>query len=231
MSIKKTVHVFGYNGDIDTGTEDVWSAGGAYTFRATPTIPTIVSGSSDDDATDTWARTVRIMGLDSDYMEFTEDVALDGATPVTLANSYLRINQMIVLTAGTGAINAGALTVADTDAATIGYMGASEGASDAAIYTIPADYERGELTLWWISKVLSSGNVTARLQYRPQGGAWITIDKLVVSDAGAATAAGDFIRQPIRIPPRADVRIRATSTADNAIVWGSFDIDLYEKAG
>lgn len=120
MSIEKSVHVFGYNGDLDIGTEDAWGAGGAYTFRATPTIPTIVSGSSDDDATDTGARTVRIYGLDSDYMEFTEVANLDGTTPVTLANSYLRINKMIVLTAGTGGINSGALTVADTDAATIG---------------------------------------------------------------------------------------------------------------
>jgi hypothetical protein len=78
-----------------------------------------------------------IEGLDSDYLEISETVSLDGTVAVTTTASFFRINRMYCVTAGTGGINAGNIT------ATIGgnaqaYIEAGEGQTQQTHYTVPA---------------------------------------------------------------------------------------------
>ena len=86
----------------------------------------IVSASADDAAAGTGARTVGIFGISATaaagtFSYFEETVTLAGATPVTTARYYKRVITMRVLTAGSGGVAAGAITLSETGGTTNTY--------------------------------------------------------------------------------------------------------------
>lgn len=106
------VALLGHNPDIPTASaEDVWEGGGDYPLLAAASQLEIVSTSAADAAAGTGARTVLIQGLDANWLPISETLTLNGTTPVTTVNSYLRINLMTTVTAGSGGQNAGDLTL------------------------------------------------------------------------------------------------------------------------
>lgn len=131
----------------------IQSLAGPYT--GTLTMPSVASalGLASTDANDTsagtGARTVRVVGLDANHDVATEDVTLSGTTKVTTSGSFIAINGLYVLTAGSGGVNAGDVYVADDgDTFTAGvptapYMVLEAGWNIAApsIYTVPDGYQ------------------------------------------------------------------------------------------
>lgn len=107
------VAILGHNPNIQTsGTAaDVWEGGGNYPLLTVASQLEILSTSAADTAAGTGARTVLIQGLDANWLPITETLTLNGVTPVATVNSYLRINLMTTVTAGSGAQNAGDLTL------------------------------------------------------------------------------------------------------------------------
>lgn len=94
--------LFGYNGDVDVGTEDLISAGASYTFPAAEMQMEVVSSSANDDGSPAGfgARTVIIDYLDDAYAEKSETVTLNGTTAVaTTATDIFRVNRFRVKTA------------------------------------------------------------------------------------------------------------------------------------
>lgn len=71
----------------------------------------ISSGSTDDTAAGTGARTVLVRGLDADWNIVEDIVTLNGRTAVALTNVVLHPFLIMVLTAGSGGGNAGILYV------------------------------------------------------------------------------------------------------------------------
>lgn len=139
----RRVTALGNNPDVDTGTvpEDIWSGGGLYPFMTAATSLELVSSSASDAAAGVGARTVLISGLDANYVEQSSTITLDGTTPVALPVQYLRINQMMVLTAGTSETNVGTLTLRDAGAgATRGLIPIGIGITRQAVYTVPAGH-------------------------------------------------------------------------------------------
>lgn len=110
----------GNNPDVDTGTlpEDIWSGGGTYPWMTGSTSLEIVSDSVNDAAAGTGARTVVVNGLDTLWAERAISVTLNGTTPVALSVPLYRINSALITSAGSGKVNAGALTVRDAGAGT-----------------------------------------------------------------------------------------------------------------
>lgn len=110
----------GNNPDIDTATvpEDVWSGGGLYPWMTGATSLEIVSSDVNDTAAGTGARTVLINGLDVNYEPVVQTVTLNGTTAVALSTQLFRINNAIIMTSGSGQVNAGALAIRDAGAGT-----------------------------------------------------------------------------------------------------------------
>lgn len=137
----RTVTLLGHNPDIDTGTvpEDVWSGGGLYPFMDAAGSLEIVSASADDAAAGTGARTVTIDFLDANYVESSVTVTLNGTTAVAISGTWFRINGATVITAGSGRVNAGDITIRDAGAgATRSIMPAGAGILKQSIFTVPA---------------------------------------------------------------------------------------------
>ena len=94
---------FGANTNIQTSTSTVWSGTTSnYVYPASATVMKISSSDANDASAGTGAQTVNIFGLDANYAEISETVSLNGQTAVNTIGSYLRINQLVVLTAGSG---------------------------------------------------------------------------------------------------------------------------------
>lgn len=107
---KKTDIVTGsFTSVIDT-LEDIWEGGGLYNFPITAEVLNIVSDNLNDTAAGTGARTVTIQGLDLNYDEISETITLNGTINVPTINSYLRVNRVLVRTAGSQNSNIGNIT-------------------------------------------------------------------------------------------------------------------------
>lgn len=139
----RRVTALGNNPDVDTGTvpEDIWTGGGLYPFMTDATSLELVSSSASDAAAGVGARTVLISGLDANYVEQSSVITLNGTTAVALPVQYFRINQMMVLTAGSSESNVGTLTLRDAGGGTTrGLIPASIGITRQAVFTVPAGH-------------------------------------------------------------------------------------------
>jgi hypothetical protein len=131
----------GYNGDVDAGTEDMISQGGQYAFRATETQMAIVSSNDNDGKTGgaacTGVRTVTLYYLDDEFTEKTEDITLNGSTPVnTTATDIYRVNNMRVKTCGTNGSAVGNITLS-AGGVTYGYIALGQTRQRQCVYTVP----------------------------------------------------------------------------------------------
>ena len=100
----------GYNGDVGTTEEDLWTVGGSYVFPAAAIQMQVVSSSANDDGAPlgTGVQTVRIYYLDAAYVSKTTTVTLNGVAAVnTTATDIFRVQGFRVATAGSGGKAAG----------------------------------------------------------------------------------------------------------------------------
>lgn len=128
-----TVNIYGYQPSVATAFIPVWENATDYVYPVAATKMNL-AGSVGDTAT------ITINGLDANYVAISENLALDGATPVTTAKSYLRINSMNVAI-GSATNPSGAVTLKNLTNTTIyAQINAGVGRTQAAIYTVPAGY-------------------------------------------------------------------------------------------
>jgi hypothetical protein len=142
------VTMVGHNNAVGAAIEDIRTAGGTYTFLDTAIAMTLSSDNANDTVLGTGARTVLISGLDNNYNLISETKSLAGQTAVALTNSYLRVHEMRVLTAGANnqAYNLGNIYVG-SGTVTAGVPAVIHQSADigenygrAARYTIPLGY-------------------------------------------------------------------------------------------
>lgn len=146
------LYKFGSNADIGTNEETIWEEGGLYNWDALPyllgggALVGIASTSANDTSNGTGARTCTIYGLGSHVGEanlISETITLNGQNKVVSANSYQRVNRVVINTAGSSGKNEGIVYVG-TGNFTTGvpdYKWASIGIGDnqtlMAIWTVP----------------------------------------------------------------------------------------------
>lgn len=195
-------------------------------YPSAATALDIASTSADDTAAGTGARTVRVIGLDANYLEIYEDIALSGQTVVTTTGAFLRINAILVTTAGAGATNAGDIYAAETGTSfsagvpvsAINVCTAGLSQTRSGVYTTPADTKT--LALHVLYSAGEQGQVSAIVETRPMDGSvWYNALDIYVPNGSsgfyetraAATLAGGT-----------DIRIRASCTVSNGIFRVSF---------
>jgi len=149
------VNIFAFSDNVKTGTPvTLWELTGttAYAFPTSAVQMTLVSTSASDDT----RATILINGLDSNWDQISETIALNGTSNVTTVNSYLRINNMIMTSTGTGqTTNVGTIT-AKNGGITYSIISIGVGRSQAAVYTVPNGY-----TMYLISINAFNGDAAA----------------------------------------------------------------------
>lgn len=211
--------------DIVDAPQEIYGVVGAYPFQTTAQALEIVSTDADDKPADTGARTVLVTGLSGNWGILSEIVSLNGAAAVDLAGSYLRVNEVRVLTAGSTGENEGVLTLQLNGAgAKVATVAAGANRSGMAIYSVPDGYQ-GLITRWYASSgPLATQTGIMELSVKEYGYLWEAREHAAVSPAKDIQL---FLREPIYLPPKSDVRVRATTIAVDATVFqAGFDIVL-----
>ena len=220
---------FGQNDAVpSTGFEEMWSLG---TPRVLPTSAgalSIVSSSTADDeaAVGTGAWTITVEGLDSNYEEISETISLDGQVAVaSVGTDWFRVNRAYNVTAGTGQVNAGNITISiggDAQA----YIQASEGQTQQTQYTVPAN-KTVVVTGFTLGIGRMAGSSDAHIKsliklygsdtaWRAISEIWLYNGETYKSDAAVTL-----------LPEKTEVKqeIHSTSTTEAFGVWSGYIVD------
>jgi hypothetical protein len=227
---------FGINTAVGTSNETVWIGSNTYTFPSSASVLKISSSSADDASpSGTGARTVQIQGLNASYEPVVETVTLNGQTAVNTTNSYIRVNKMIVLTAGTGGTSVGNIYAgtgnvnAGVPAAVVNQTGILANETESGFYTVPAGYT-AFINMW----TMSSGNTTAdewtrfTLRIRPLGGVFGIKAQYHIPASGIYECVAAY---PLPIPEKADLEILAATSDGSASASTQLQLLLIKNDG
>ncbi|KKN10538.1 hypothetical protein LCGC14_1035580 [marine sediment metagenome] len=202
----------GFNGDVGATTEDVWPPSILHVYLTSSETMDITSDNAADTGVGTGAQTLLISGVDDSFISISETVTMNGVAGVTTVNSYLRINDMFVVTAGSGEANAGIITATATVAGTIQSQMIANANSDSVFqFTIPAGLD-GFLTNFQIS-VGSSDQAVFSFFTRTEGGLFIELITQEISNTGFSLQASPYLF----VPEKSDFRCVAARTSGAAI--------------
>ena len=222
---------FGFNPDVDNALETVWAEGGLYGYLSAASVLKVSSSSTDDAAAGTGARTVQLYGLDADYNEINEIVTLNGQTSVNSVNSFLRINRMVIRSAGSGEINAGVI-YAGTGTVTSGVpankyatIAIGDGQTLMALWTVPAGYTaylfQTDLTA---ACTTSNKLLNVRIVSRPFGEVFQIKDKFGMGVGGETVT--QVYQYPLKFEEKTDLEVRAIGDAGSANIQVSAGLDI-----
>jgi hypothetical protein len=222
---------FGINTAVGTSNETIWIGSNTYTFPAAASVLKVSSSSANDASpSGTGAQTIQIQGLNAAYEAVSEIVSLNGQTAVNTTNSYLRVNKMAVLTAGTGGTSVGNIyagtgdVTAGVPATVVNQTGILANETESAFYTVPAGYT-AFINMW----TMSSGNTTAdewtrfTLRIRPLGGVFGIKAQYHIPASGIYECVAAY---PLPIPEKADLEILAATSDGSASVSTQLQIIL-----
>jgi hypothetical protein len=226
------IHKFGMNPDIDLGGgfEAIWNGGGPYTgFDATAAeVVEVFSSAAADASAGTGARTAKVFGLDGNYVQQSETVTLNGVTPVNTVNSYLRLDTIQVITAGSGGSNAGTITVRQsiTTANVFAVMPIGNNRTMIAAFTVPAG-NRAYLTNWftaWSSK--KQGFSTVQFKSRPFNQVFEVREEAALVSDGTSYLLREYFIPKSDFDEKTDIVIQADSSAPDVAISAGFDLIL-----
>ncbi|WP_455218607.1 hypothetical protein [Kaarinaea lacus] len=223
------VHKFGRVTGVGTSaTNDIWDVGGTYQFPTTACAVNIQSSGSSDASANEGAKTVQIYGLDGNYNELSETVALNGTDVVQSSGSYLRLYRMKVLTAGSIGEAQGNISASHIVTGVISQINQGFNQTLMAIYTVPAS--KTGLLYTWTAAVDRDGSTVAKggdikLQFREFGSVFQTKDILgLVND----NRQRDYL-VPQKIPQKTDIKTQASAAGNDTAFSCTFDIVLLDN--
>lgn len=197
---------------------------GDLTYLTSAETMEIASSSASDAAAGIGLRTLLVQGVDGTGAAIQEIVTLNGTSDVQTVNSYLRVNTMAGLTAGSAGWNLGIVAATATTAATVqAAMNVTESISQGSHYTVPLAKTlfpvKVELNA---AKIVGGGNPEVEFRgYARLGGAgaaWIQLfDKKM--DTAVMDEVDILFPFPVGVPiARTDIRIRADTDTNNTEV-------------
>lgn len=133
IAFHSVVNIYGYQAAVATSFIPVWENATAYTYPVAATQMNL-AGTAGDTAT------ITIVGLNASYVPISENVVLNGATPVTTTKQFFRINGMFVAV-GSATNPSNTVTLKNlTNTTVYAQINAGVGRTQAAIYTVPAGH-------------------------------------------------------------------------------------------
>ena len=220
---------FGFNADIDIGTEVIASFGGTFTPLTTASTLTIVSSSTADDGdpAGTGAQTATIIGIDANREYQTENITFNGTTNVVTTNTWLGVNRIAITASGSGQINAGNISVtATTGGSNQAYILAGEGVTQQCIFFVQANHKA--LAQWLTLNTLKQSGASPVVTVK----GWVfnpgTNTKYEVFRQSIDTSVENTIElspdHPFVFNSTDVFWLEATTDKDNTIISGRFSL-------
>ena len=221
------LYQFGFNADVDITEETVWSEGGNFTYPGAAGEVYISSSDTNDIATTgTGVRTIKVQGLDANYLQIEEDIAMNGQTQVVTTKEYLRILKAYVLTAGSNGGSAGTVYVGTTGATagvppTVYASFGDSNQTQMAVYTVPASK-----TLYIdeiaVTAAIASATNSATVKLKTRENATNAFRTRFIQVLESNTTVAPFTYS-LAIPAKTDIECRAIATTNNNQISASFE--------
>lgn len=230
-----TINKFGFNLDIDTGTdpETIWSAGGLYTFPSSADTLKIISNDADDNGTGTTgALTIKVQGLDANYDVIEEDFTLNGQTAVTGSKEFLRVYRSFVTSAGSSEHNEGVITINNSDdTLTLAEIPAEHSQTQMAVYTVPRNH-KVYITNISASIIKSGGAVkTATIHFYNRANGVARLKQSFSVETNGTTVFNKTFSLPLVVEEKTDIYVNAEVGANDTGVFSNFGIILVDQDG
>ena len=216
---------FGMNDAVASGTpEEMWPIGTPRVLQTSAFVASAVSDDAADATGGTGLLTLTIEGLDSNYLEVSETVAMNGITPVTTTQTFLRINRVYGATGGTAESNVGAITISLNGEAQA-FLEPGEGQTHQTQYTVPAG-KTIMVTSFIIGVGRMSGSSDCQIAsyIKLQGtGMWRAISDVYLFNGQIHTNENSATV----IPQKTDIKqvITSTSATQAYSTWSGYLID------
>lgn len=225
-----TWNKWGYNPDVDIGTETVWSVGGTFARMTSADTLNVVSTSTNDDGdpAGTGAQSIIIYGVDSNYEAQTEVVTLNGTTAVTTSNTWLGVNRAAIYLAGSGGINAGDINITvTTGGATQAQIPTGEGSTQHAFFFTQRKHTA--LMDWLLINVVkTSGGGKPIITIKVWVRSLVSGARYEVFRQNIDVALDNTIQltpsQPFVVGEKSLIEVEATSDTNNAAVSARFSL-------
>lgn len=179
----------------------------------------------------TGAQDVLVEGLDANFNEISETVALNGTTIRPLLLTYLRVNKATVGLVGTGLQNAGLITVQLASAGAIQItIPIGEGESQVANFTTPNGKEISLKSLDYSVESAAGEPLVVKISLFKKlfGSGWQLVDSKTI---GNGPGTFEFNNDELEMPQKTDIKITAiklNGTGD-ARVDASYGFREYNK--
>ena len=207
---------FGYNDQVGTAYETVWSGSNIYTYIETAGTAVVTSSNTSDEH----GGTVLVQGLDADYNEVEETLTIGGAAGSV---SFYRVFRASLETANTGDTNSGTITVT-VDSKSAAIIDPGYGQTLMALYTIP----KGKTGFLFQIDVGNSKQTGIEVQVVVRNG----VTNGVWNTKAFITAREGFAEKnfhiPLTIPQKHDIEMRVKGSAVSQVSSG-FELVLVEK--
>jgi hypothetical protein len=233
-----TWNKFGYNDDVDTGSEEVIAPhnGGTPNIMTTADTLDVVSDSANDTSAGTGAQTILITGIDANSLEQSEIVTMNGTTTVTTTNSWLGVNRVIVLTSGSNDSNVGTITIND-NGGTVGDQASvpvGQSVTQQCIFHTPVNTNLMADWLWFNALKLSGGGGSPRVTFKGYSYSRVTETTYEVFRGQIDTDVENSLEltpsQPFVIGGREVLYFTAETDVDNTEVGARFSGILIKDA-
>jgi hypothetical protein len=138
-----TWNMFGYNNDLDIGTETIWSAGGTFSKMTAAATLSVSSTSASDTSGGVGANSIVIYGVDANWNTQVEVVTLSGTSSVTTSGTWLGVNRMDIYLAGSSESNVGVISATATGGGSSlqGQIPVGEGSTQNAFIFVPINHQ------------------------------------------------------------------------------------------
>ncbi len=221
------VNKFGHNPAVASGgTEEIWEGSALYVF---PASALMVKLSQTTDQAAMQGETVRIVGLDNDFAEVTQDVVLDASnttTPVVLGTALRRVQSMLLRST----------VVADqpirlhnsAEDKDYSVIAVPDGHSESAIYTVPAGFT-AYITRYYASHLPTSGQTFTSCNIKLLCRDNINGFAPFMAHENGFAPDGSFdhhFDEYFQVTEQEDIYLQATTVGAAADVVGGFDLLL-----
>ena len=228
---------FGYNEDIDAAAQEVVAAfGGTFNQKLIPgeTLDISSSSANDTNSSGTGVRQLVIFGVDENWDEVTEVVAMNGTSAVTTTNSFVGVNRMTIFTSGSSDSNVGVITAtATTSSNTMATMPAGEGTTQQMIFYVPRDHQF-LATFLYLDAIKSSGGGSPEVTFYGYVYSNVVDSQFEVYRDTIDTSIGDHVNlvpgEPFVIGEKSILWFEAATSSNNTSVRGRFSGKLIRDA-
>lgn len=227
-----TWNKFGYNRDVDIGTEVVASWGGSFTPLLVATTLTLASSSVNDDDGGTGTNSIVVYGIDENRDLQIEVITMDGTTNVVTSSTWLGINRVAMFLCGSGQVNAGVIDItATTGGSQMAQMPLGDGVTQQCIFHIPRNHR---FVAEWVRVNVLNRAKDAELTIKMWVFSAISNGKQEVYSVDIDTSTTNDVSEnplvPFPVSGSTVIWLEVTTDTNDIIVNGRFSGELHRDA-